>query len=292
MGIFWDSALLFALAITTGALVVTFNDKKSPYYSQLFATLSSNMAASVVVITWPFYKPTCRYPNFRVAALCAVCILCAIVGLQWQKPPDNNGSVPIPRLPTEMTSGPNPAGWWDWDTSKTIHAQDTTSAFEIYCLYPYGYRYDIPGGNGWSPDPNEGAWLDIAIPISAGSVLGIPFALLVLPTILSIAKFAGRHKKAPGTPPSPDSKFVVRILKLRHGVLGAAWTCTFMWMWMSFGAFVHYHYRVAARAGPTLTESQMGFCQVLALATWLPTLLVSYGKDTPQEHRLSAPIGR
>jgi len=114
---------------------------------------------------------------------------------------------------------------------------------------------------------------------------------------------------------APDSKFVVRILKLRHAVLGAAWMCTFMWMWMSFGAFVHYHNRVAARAGPTLTESQMGFGQVLALATWLPTLLdfsviwkgektviyslcqltdhtLIYSNRTSQECRLPAPAGR
>ena len=195
MGIFWDSAALFALAITTGALVVTFNDHKSPYYSQLFAALASNLVTSVVVITWPFYQPTCRYPTFRMAALCAVCILCACVGLRWEKPPDDNGSVQVRADPR-----PNRDGWWDWDTSKTIHPQDTTAAFELYCLFPYGSMYNVAGGEGWSRDPNEGAWLDVAIPISAGCVLGIPLAYLVLPAILRILKFVQRHKEAPGTP--------------------------------------------------------------------------------------------
>lgn len=103
VGIFWDTALLFAGTVTIAGIVVAW-DGSSTYYTKFFASLSSDLATAVVIAVWPLYLPTCRHMTVRWTGLCLVCMAnVSIATSYWLTGPDSTAKTRDIHLSYEWT---------------------------------------------------------------------------------------------------------------------------------------------------------------------------------------------
>jgi hypothetical protein len=101
LGLFWDTALLFNLAVTVAALVAV-AETRSQYIND-FARLSSAVTWSVIALTWPLYRPTCHHRRARGFGLFIASALCSVLM------------------------------WWGWDNSAYGYGDHDGSTFEWLC---------------------------------------------------------------------------------------------------------------------------------------------------------------
>lgn len=78
LGIFWDTALLFALSVAIASLILSFNDRAT--YTQAFCALSTVLVTPPLIALWPFYVPACARPLPRRLALFALCCVTFAMG--------------------------------------------------------------------------------------------------------------------------------------------------------------------------------------------------------------------
>ena len=111
--------------------------------------------------------------------------------------------------------------------------------------------------------------LRISIELATLSIAGVTFLLSLSESI--------RHCRKKKSPPL--------LLSLLHqprkrwyslsmiALLAFCWLMSFVCMWIHLVDFAMLRLDVAKRAGPSLEEGQFSFGQILALATWAPTIL-------------------
>jgi len=229
IGIFWDSALLFGAAITIAAVVAIKTGHSA--YTGLFVSVAAQLSTVVLIVTWPFYFPACKHPQYRWLGLAIVCALCiAAVVLQ----------VPA-----------------------TGHRPDIIySDFETHCFNSYkNYQayHDFVSGSMSPTSLMNLHWVTVVIAGGTGSLAIIQFVVFLL-----------------GLPVSSVSRFLRRwgwLSRFLDRFLALFWLVNFGCMWMHLASFVELRSEVASTAGPSLKEGEFSFGQILALATWLPTII-------------------
>ncbi|KAH6661532.1 hypothetical protein F5X68DRAFT_252896 [Plectosphaerella plurivora] len=80
LGIFWDTALLFALSVSIASIILTFTDRAT--YTQAFCALSAVLVTPPLIALWPFYVPACARPLPRRIALFVLCCVTFAMGLR------------------------------------------------------------------------------------------------------------------------------------------------------------------------------------------------------------------
>jgi hypothetical protein len=80
LGIFWDTALLFALSVSIASIILTFTDRAT--YTQAFCALSAVLVTPPLIALWPFYVPACARPLPRRVALFVLCCVTFAMGVR------------------------------------------------------------------------------------------------------------------------------------------------------------------------------------------------------------------
>ncbi|KAK4209596.1 hypothetical protein QBC37DRAFT_430074 [Rhypophila decipiens] len=229
VGVFWDTALMFAITIIIAGVTVSWHNSSS-YYTMFFASLSSNLATAAVVVVWPLYLPNCRHITYRWAALCVVCMgNAAIATNYWLTGPDSGA-----------------------------RAQDIHLSYDWTCLsmrVHHGIQF----------------WPHAVLLVPAFVASLVPITLLagyILTAILVI------QRKIRGLPsPSLDSPVFTTVSIATVFILPGICITMFTLMWVSLAFLIKHRGIVAGVAGPSLQEGYWSFGQILALATWVPTLV-------------------
>ncbi|KAM7183003.1 hypothetical protein V8F20_012769 [Naviculisporaceae sp. PSN 640] len=229
VGVFWDSAILFSIAIIAAGLTVVWHNSSS-YYTMFFASLSSNLATSVVVAVWPLYLLNRRHVTLRWLVLSGVCTGNAIIAASY------------------LMIGP------DSETRR----RDIHLSYEWTCL-SMGVHHGV---EFW---PNT----VLIAPALVASL--IPVILVIWYFIVALTIIVTKVRRL--TTPSLESPVFkatsIAILYILPGICVAMFTL----MWVSITFMVKHRNVVAQVAGPSLQEGDWSFGQILALATWLPTVV-------------------
>jgi hypothetical protein len=247
LGLFWDTAFLFHLAVTMAGLV-SIGESNSVYIGD-FARLSSAVTWSVIALTWPLYRPTCHHRRARGLGLVVASVLCGM--LMWWSPAGGS------RYPStfEYLCYEHQDGNTDLRTSSVIMGWIVwylTGSLTGLCLALYlghlaakiYYRYRSKVQSKGLASELEVYQIPSAAPrMSKGS------GILRWVTILSVVAW------------------MVVVLAL---------------MYLTLATFILKRYLTAFAAGPSLEENRWGFGQVMALTVWFPTgvdfILVTRGK--------------
>ena len=81
LGIFWDTALLFALSVAIASIILTFTERT--HYTQAFSALSTVLVTPPLIALWPFYVPACSRPLPRRIALFILCCVTFAMGTRY-----------------------------------------------------------------------------------------------------------------------------------------------------------------------------------------------------------------
>jgi len=217
VGLFWDTALLFGLAVAVAALVSTKTSGSS--YDNVFATLSSSISVSVVLLTWPLYYPTCRHRTARWAAICVLAAINSFLLISWLAAGD-------------LTRESKP--------------------FEIHCVF-----WHISEGNTYGVASASYYY---------GAVILSSLSLTLVAAYACHQIFSWVKKRNGGPKPAWASTALRVLVIIWCGLM-------FTLMYTNMMSLALFRYTAANKAGPSLRENDWGFSQVMALATWVPTVL-------------------
>ncbi|KAK0622469.1 hypothetical protein B0T14DRAFT_563918 [Immersiella caudata] len=254
LGLFWDTALLFNLAVTVAALVAV-AETRSMYIND-FARMSSAVTWSAIALAWPLYRPTCHHRRARGFGLFIASALCAALM------------------------------WCEWDNSPYGYANHEGSTFEWLCYQKHDGSTDmrITGETmGVIVVYLTGSMTSLYVALWLGLwALGVYYRLR--PSTPSAVYQA----------PSPASSSSTQSPRKRwtRGILVMVWmVVAFTLMQLSLVAFIFKRAMTAVAAGPTFQgENRWGFGQVMSLAVWFPTamdfLLIIRGNLRALKYRL------
>lgn len=232
--VFWDSALLFAMSICIAVMVIQATD--SSYHTLLFMSYTSLLTTWVPIFTWIYVGGTCRYRSARMAAMIFTSLVSFIssVQLTW-------------RL-------------WSWHAVLENPFSNTGSAFDGVCL-----KQSI------STDSTLKAVLWFGVFGFVASML-LFWSHFACPNILTAPYFRclgqGRSRSWLNLPRQTDRGLVFRFI---CGGLPALFKLLFAYCSLAF--VVLYRYKISSVSGVSFQENEWGFGQVLAILTWLPTIL-------------------
>ena len=256
--VFWDSAFLFNLAVTA-AVVVSLSQNTS-LYNQEFTRLSASISWSIIASTWPFYAPICRHPRARWIGIWAATTAYTIV-------------------------------------SATLMLKSLKGTeFESSCLDAYAA---ISGMRRTAMDMANVAAMGM-------QVLGLFFSCLYLWRGIwwlvarqvwgrrrrrrtrrrTRSNRGSRRRRRLGEEEEEEEKKGVEArwpwVSKRDSVWRQRWrvACATVWcgslglgMVVCLVSFALKREMTAEVAGPSLEEHKWGFGQVMALTTWLPTVV-------------------
>jgi hypothetical protein len=231
--LFWDSAYLFNLAVTI-ATAISLSQNNS-LYNREFTRLSASISWSIIASTWPLYAPICRYPKVRWIGI-------------W--------------LAT--------AGYIIISATVMVRGRGEGTVFELGCLDAYKARSGVRMTVG-----------DMVEMVVMGmQLLGWVFSCLYLwKGIWWIAARRvlerGRVGEGTGVGRWPWVSKRDSVWRRRWRVVCAVVWCAFLGFGMivCLVSFALKREMTAEVAGPSLEESKWGFGQVMALTTWLPTVV-------------------
>lgn len=81
LGIFWDTALLFALSVAIASVILTFTERT--HYTQAFSALATVLVTPPLIALWPLYVPCCSRPLPRRLALFTLCCVTFAMGTRY-----------------------------------------------------------------------------------------------------------------------------------------------------------------------------------------------------------------
>ena len=234
--VFWDSAFLFNLAVTVAAVVSLSQD--TSLYNQEFTRLSASISWSIIASTWPFYAPICRHPRARWigiwAATTAFMIVSATLTLRSLEGTEFESRC--------LNAYPARSGMRRTAVDMANVASMGMQALAMFFRFSYSWR---------------GIWW------VARQVLG------------RTRSNGGRRLGENGVARWP-------WVSKRDSVWRRRWrvACATVWsgslglgMVVCLVGFALKREMTAEVAGPSLEERKWGFGQVMALTTWLPTVV-------------------
>ncbi|KAK4455305.1 hypothetical protein QBC34DRAFT_66931 [Podospora aff. communis PSN243] len=231
--LFWDSAYLFNLAVTIAAAISL--SENTSLYNQEFTRLSASISWSVIASTWPLYAPICRYPKVRRIAIWAATVGYIIISATVMA----KAKLGVTVFENGCLDSYKARSW----AGRTVGVMEEAVVMEMQIL---GFCFSC--WYFW-----KGMWNVIAARIWR--------------------RGRGRERKGAGRWPWVSRRD--SVWRRRGRVLcGAAWSAFLcLGMIACLVTFALKREMTAEVAGPSLEESKWGFGQVMALTTWLPTVV-------------------
>lgn len=238
LGLFWDTAFLFHLAVTMAGLV-SVGESDSVYISD-FAHLSSAVTWSVIALTWPLYRPTCHHRKARGLGLVVASVLCASLM------------------------------WWERGYSRSRDG----GIFEYLCYQQLDGNTDLRISSATMSKIVQyltGSLTGLCLAVYLGHYAAKMYYRCRL-GVQSRSEGSG-HKLYQTAPTTPRvSKGRSGIPRWVVGLSVLSWmVVVFALMYLTLATFVLKRTLTALAAGPSLEENRWGFGQVMALTVWFPT---------------------
>ena len=235
VGVFWNSALLFAMAICIAAHVVISTTKSS--YSIHLSALSATLAISVVLATTSLYLQNCRYRKARLTGLFLVWVTYFAVALRYYA-----------RF-TSVTAAEDPS-------------PEVADAFEAICI-----RRPRVIQEAVVPGITLIAFLPVGLCLLPASVYAIGMAGRWMG--LHQTPFP-RHTRQPVG--WSQRMYLYKYVGMWLFSLPLM-VATAIAMIAVLIALTSLRYETTRLAGPSLIEANWSFGQILSFATWAPTIV-------------------